>query len=142
MLTEGCDIEVHRADLQAAAAHIEVGRAPPVRFAPTKIVSLRRPASDLTISTSRFDVSIPCRGVWNGTVMVDAWHFRRVVMRLPADETIRLVGLDGRLAIVCERYRNHLGAVNVWRDAVFRRHFRRFYALPPDDLPLFSRRLL
>lgn len=142
MLAQGCDIEVRRSDLQAAAAHVRVGREPPVRFSPTKIVSLRRPAKELVISTSLFDVSIPCRGTWDGTVMVDAWYFRRVVMRLPQDETVLLVGIDGRLAVVCDRYRNHMGAVHVWHDAVFRRHFRRFYAKPPDDLPLFKMSLL
>lgn len=74
--------------------------------------------------------------------MVDAWYFRRVVMRLPGDRIVRLVGLDGRLAVICDRYRTVMGAVNVWRDAVFRPHFRKLYARPVHELPLFDWRLM
>lgn len=62
MLAQGCNIEVMRADLQAAAAHIRVGREPPRRFSTAKIVSLRRAGARLAIATDRFDVEIPCCG--------------------------------------------------------------------------------
>lgn len=53
------DIEVLRADLQAAVGPIAIAYRPPRRFAPSKILSIRREGDDLTIATSRFDIAIP-----------------------------------------------------------------------------------
>jgi hypothetical protein len=142
MLSHGQDIEVLRADLQAAVGPIEISRRPPQRFAPSKILSLRRTGEALTVSTARFDVAIPCRGIWNGTLMVDAWWFKKIVQRLPSVETIRLVGWEARLAIVTDRYQHILPAVDVQKDIVFRRFFYRLYPAPVEDLPLFGRRLI
>lgn len=142
MLSQGQDVEVLRTDLQAAVGPIAIARRPPRRFAPSKVLSIRRIGDDLTVATARFDVAFPCRGIWNGTLMVDAWWFKKIVQGLPDDETIRLIGWEARLAIVTDRYQHTLPAVDVKKDIVFRRFFYRLYPAPVNELPLFGRRLI
>ena len=142
MLSAGQDVEVSRIDLQAALGPLRVGRCPPRRFALSKVVSLHLLSGNFVIATTAFDAAIECRGVWHGTVMVDAWLFRRIVSRLPSVDRVRLVGWEGRLAVVTETYRHVLAAVDVQRDIVFRRFFRRLYPAPVEELPLFRRKLL
>jgi hypothetical protein len=142
MLSHGQDIEVLRVDLQAAVGPIAIARRPPKRFAPSKILSLRRTPGALVVATANFDAGIECRGIWNGTLMVDSFYFKTAIQRLPAVETIRLVGWEARLAIIADRYQITLPAVDVKKDIVFRRFFYRLYPAPVEELPLFARRLI
>jgi hypothetical protein len=142
MLADGQDIEVRRSDLQSAVWPLPEGRRKPHRFALARVVTLRAADGRLILVTKSLQASVEFSGVWRGELAVDAWRLRTTVLRLPAEPTIRLVGIGGRLAIVALHFRSVLPAIAVIDGVVLRRFLPRLDPRPPDDLPLFRRRLL
>lgn len=142
MQADGQDVEVRRADLQAAVWPLPEGRRKPHRYALARIVTIRAAGDSLVLATKSLQASVEYSGIWRGELAVDAWRLRTTILHLPAEPTVRLIGIGDRLAIVTMNFRSVLPTIAAINGTVLRRFLPRLDPRSVDDLPLFRRRLL